>query len=28
VENAAEDVRLLRSFEGQAFGRRELMPGG
>jgi predicted dehydrogenase len=26
VENAAEDVRLIRSFAGQAFGRRELTP--
>ena len=24
VENAAEDVRLIRSFGGQAFGRRDL----
>jgi predicted dehydrogenase len=26
VENAAEDVRLIRSFWGQSFGRRELSP--
>ena len=25
VENAAEDVRLIRSFDGQAFGRRDLL---
>ncbi len=25
VENAAEDVRLIRSFDGQAFGRRDLV---
>jgi predicted dehydrogenase len=27
VENAAEDVRLIRSFDGMTFGRRELTPG-
>jgi hypothetical protein len=26
VENAAEDVRLIRSFAGQAFGRQDLTP--
>jgi hypothetical protein len=25
VENAAEDVRLIRSFAGQPFGRRDIV---